>query len=130
MLLLGIILRFLIQLDHRLYYQKSFKKMIFRTFHTSKNAFMPMKLDCWCVALIPQIKLIKKYLKFGFKKNIVFCWLGHLKMPFYYPTSHRRARGSILLVHYSVIILKIRKILLINTRKHLLNFKISFNNVS
>ena len=25
--------------------------------------------------------------------NQIFCWLGHLKMSFYYPTSHNRARG-------------------------------------
>ena len=27
-----------------------------------------------------------------------FCWLGHLKMSFYYPTSHMRQGGSILLI--------------------------------
>ena len=40
------------------------------------------------------------------QKYLLFCWLGHLKMSFYYPTSHMRARGSILLVHYSMIVLK------------------------
>ena len=34
------------------------------------------------------------------------CWLGHLKMSFYYLTSHRGQGGSILLVHYSMIVLK------------------------
>ena len=53
----------------------------------------------------------KVILKMGLHKrktNVIhfFCWLGHLKMSFYYPTSHMRARGSILLVHYSMIVLK------------------------
>ena len=34
------------------------------------------------------------------------CWLGHLKMSFFYPTSHWWAGGSIRLVHYTMIILK------------------------
>ena len=34
------------------------------------------------------------------------CWLGHLKMSFYYLTSHRGQGGSILLVHYSLVVLK------------------------
>ena len=35
----------------------------------------------------------------------LFCLRGHLKMSFYYPISHGRAGGSILLVQYSMIIL-------------------------
>ena len=30
--------------------------------------------------------------------NGFFCWLGHLKMSFYYPSSHRGQGDSILLV--------------------------------
>ena len=28
-----------------------------------------------------------------------FCWPGHLKMSFYYPSSHKGRGGSILIVH-------------------------------
>ena len=39
--------------------------------------------------------------------KVFFCWLSHLKMSLYYPTSHKGQWGSILLVHYSMASIKV-----------------------
>ena len=53
--------------------------------------------------------------------KMVFCWLGHLKMPFYCLTSHRGQGGSILLEHYSMVILK-PAIFILTVKMFIFNF--------
>ena len=50
-----------------------------------------------------EANLLKNHQKLYF----FFCWPGHLKMSFYYPTSHEQGKGVeyLLLVLYSMIVL-------------------------
>ena len=83
--------------------------------HIKTTNGWPIKKLFWPFCFITQNQRLKNivrdhldevYIVPYFVSKCFFCWLGHFKVSFYYPHPIDRAGGSILLVHYSMIILK------------------------